>query len=88
MCLDRRSYNPTACSLKLSENDSRTCIQASWLADHLEVCLWEGAKERSERLTFRDTFFLNLPHFSCETNTATIILLGNKNAVRYLSVNY
>ena len=60
-------------------------LVVGWL---LEVCLGEGAKERGEFLTFRDTFLLHLPHFSCEANTATIILQGDTNAVRYLSLNY
>ena len=70
---------------KLSDNNSCIRIEVSWLVYHLEVCLGEGAMERSEVLTFRDTFCLQLPLFSCETNTATIILLGNINSVRFLS---
>ena len=85
MCLNRRSDIPTVCLQKLSDNDSCIRIEVSWLVDHLEVCLGEGAKERSEFLIFRDTFCLQLPRFSCETNTATIILLGNINSVRFLS---
>ena len=56
MCLDRRSYNPTACLQKLNDNGSCIRIEALWLVKHLEVCLGEGAKERSEFLIFRDTF--------------------------------
>ena len=70
---------------KLSDNNSCIRIEVSWLVYHLEVCLGEGAMERSEVLTFRDTFCLQLPLFSCETNTVTIILLGNINSVRFLS---
>ena len=88
MCLDGRSYNPTACLQKLNDNDSCIRIEALWLVEHLEVCLGEGAKERSEVLPLRDTFCLQLPRFSCETNTATIILLCNINTVRFFSLNY
>ena len=90
MCLNRRSDIPTACLQKLSDNDSCIRIEVSWLVDRvdLEVCLGEGAKERSEFLIFRDTFCLQLPRFSCETNTATTILLRNINSVRFLSLNY
>ena len=56
MCLNRRSDIPTVCLQKLSDNDSCIRIEVSWLVDHLEVCLEEGAKERSEFLIFRDTF--------------------------------
>ena len=84
MCLNRWSYNPRACLQKLSDNDSYIRFEASWLVYHLEVCLGEGAYEQSEVLTFRDTFCLQLPRFSCETNTATIILLGNINSVLFL----
>ena len=58
MCLNRRSDIPTACLQKLSDNDSCIRIEVSWLVDRvdLEVCLGEGAKERSEFLIFRDTF--------------------------------
>ena len=56
MCLNRRSDIPTVCLQKLSDNDSCIRIEVSWLVDHLEVCLGEGAKERSEFLIFRDTF--------------------------------
>ena len=88
MCLDGRSYNPTACLQKLNDNYSCIRIEALWLVDHLEVCLGERPKERSEFLIFRDTFCLQLPRFSCETNTATIIPLRNINSVRFLSLNY
>ena len=47
MCLDGRSYNPTACLQKLNDNDSCIRIEALWLVEHLEVCLGEGAKERN-----------------------------------------
>ena len=59
MCLDGRSYNPTACLQKLNDNDSCIRIEALWLVEHLEVCLGEGAKERSEVLPFWDTFAFN-----------------------------
>ena len=88
MCLDGRSYNPTACLQKLNDNDSCIRIEALWLVEHLEVCLGEGAKERSEFLIFRDTFCLQLLRFSCETNTATIILRCNINTERFISLNY
>ena len=88
MCLDGRSYNPTACLQKLNDNDSCIRIEALWLVEHLEVCLGEGAKERSEVLPFRDTFCLQLPRFSSEAITATIILLCNINTVRFFSLNY
>ena len=89
MLLDRRLDNPTGCLQKLSDNDS--CIrieEASWLVYHLGVCLGAGAKEKREFLIFRDTSCFHLPCFSCVTNTATIILLGNTNTVRYLSFHY
>ena len=73
---------------RVYDNDSCIRIEALWLVEHLEVCLGEGAKERSEVLPFRDTFCLQLPRFSCETNTATIILLCNINTVRLFSLNY
>ena len=88
MCLNRWSYNPRACLQKLSDNDSYIRIEASWLVYHLEACLGEGAYEQSEVLTFRDTFCLQLPRFSCETNTATIILRCNINTERFISLNY
>ena len=88
MCLDRRLDNPTACLQKLSDNDSCIRIEASWLVYHLGVCLGAGAEEQREVLTFRDTFCFHLPCFSCVTNTATIILLGKTNTVRYLSLHY
>ena len=88
MCLDGRSYNPTACLQKLNDNDSCVRIEALWLVEHLEVCLGEGAKDRSEVLPFRDTFCLQLPRFSSEAITATIILLCNINTVRCFSLNY
>ena len=88
MCLDGRSYNPTACLQKLNDNDSCIRIEALWFVERLEVCLGEGAKERSEVLPFRDTFCLQLLRFSCETITATIILLCNINTVRFFSLNY
>ena len=87
MCLDRWSDNPKACLQKLGDKDSCICIEASWLVDHLEVCLEEQAEEQSEVLTFRDSFYLQLSRFSCETNRATIILLGNIDSVRFLSLN-
>ena len=82
------SYNPTACLQKLGDNDSCIRIEASWLVYLLEVCLGTGAKEQREFLNFRDTFCFHLPCFSCVTNTATIILLGKTNTVRYLSLHY
>ena len=88
MCLDRRSDIPTVCLQKLSDNDSCIRIEASWLVYHLEVCLGVGAKEQSLVLIFRDTFCFHWPCFSFITNTATIILLGNTNTVRYLSFHY
>ena len=88
MCLDRRSDIPTMCLQKLSDNDSCIRIEASWLVYHLEVCLGVGAKEQSLVLIFRDTFCFHWPCFSFITNTATIILLGNTNTVRYLSFHY
>ena len=88
MCLGRRSDIPTVCLQKLSDNDSCIRIEASWLVNHLEVCLGVGAKEQSLVLIFRDTFCFHWPCFSFITNTATIILLGNTNTVRYLSFHY
>ena len=88
MCLDRRSDIPTVCLQKLSDNDSCIRIAASWLVYLLEVCLGVGAKEQSLVLILRDTFCFHLPCFSCVTNTATIIPLGNTNTVRYLSFHY
>ena len=82
------SYNPTACLQKLGDNDSCIRIEASWLVYLLEVCLGTGAKEQREVLNFRDTFCFHLPCFSCVTNTATIILPGKTNTVRYLSLHY
>ena len=73
---------------KLGDNDSCIRTEASWLVYHLEVCLGTGANEQREVLTFRDTFCFHLPCFSCVTNTATIILLGKTNTVRYLSLHY
>ena len=88
VCLDRWSYNSTACLQKLGDNDSCIHIETLWLVEHLEVCLGEGTNERSEVLTFRDAFCLQLPRFSCETNTATIILRCNINTERFISLNF
>ena len=73
---------------KLGDSDSCIRTEASWLVYHLEVCLGTAANEQREVLTFRDTFCFDLPCFSCVTNTATIILLGKTNTVRYLSLHY
>ena len=88
MCPNRWSYNPTAYLQKFSDNDSCKHIEVLWSIDHLKVCLGERAEERSEVLTFKDTFCLQLPRFSSEANTATTILLRNINSVRFISLNY
>ena len=81
ICLDRWSYNSTACLQKLGDNDSCTALKPrGWLT--ICRCVWGRELKNEVRFSHLDAFCLQLPRFSCETNTATIILRSNINTQR------